>query len=108
MYYEQDDRDKLHTYLKFNELNSEVNLNSNKDKLIYPVSSKLVTSFITKFTNNDFFIPSNNIRINAFENKITLVDYISLFKKARHVKFNTIFNEFEKIESPKKIIFIFI
>ena len=44
---------------------------SNKDKLIYPVSSKLVTSFITKFTNNDFLIPSNNIRINAFENKIT-------------------------------------
>lgn len=107
LYYEQDDRDKLHTYLKFNELNSEVNLNSNKDKLIYPVSSKLVTSFITKFINNDFFIPSNNIRINAFENKITLVDYISLFKKARHVKFNTIFNEFEKIESPKKIIFDF-
>ncbi len=107
LYYEEDTRGKLHTYLKRNELSSEINFDSNKDKFIYPISSKLVSSFVNIFVENNLAIPSNNIRIKAFENKIKLADYVGLFKKSRNVNFNPIFNEFDEIESPKEIIFDF-
>ena len=100
MYYRNDKRNKLHVYLYENENKKTINTLSSEEKLIYPISSETISSFIKEMLSKKQIFSKGNYLINAFNNKMKLYDYINLFKKVRKKNFRV---EYGKNKSYNKI-----